>query len=200
MTSPQPAGTHQASDAVDARCACGLAFPGPWQLVSHLLATYPPHADQPLDDTPHGDATSLTAKLAEGPTEAWDATTWARSTRKHLRVAASIAHRSATAGLQPFQQLTQHDVHHEYQVTVYVARKAIAQLKAIDVLHQYGIYTNVNARYLVDRTNAAHRAQRALHLIATHVTSLEAKLSTLEAQEPPAHSQEQARQPQSRGS
>jgi hypothetical protein len=51
----------------------------------------------------------------------------------------------------------------------------------VDVLHQYGVYTNVQARYLVDRANAAHRAQRALRLITTHVTSLETKMSTLQA-------------------
>jgi hypothetical protein len=198
MTSPQPAGTRQARHP--ARCACNLAFPGPWELVSHLLATYPPDAQQPLDDTTHGDATPLTAQLAEGPTEAWDAVTWARSPRNHLRVAASIAHRAATGDLQPFHQITQHQVHDEYQVTVHVARKAIAQLKAVDILHQYGIYTNVQARYLVDRANEAHRAQRALRLITTHVTSLETKMYTLEAEEPPAHSQGQARQPQLRGS
>jgi hypothetical protein len=183
MTSPRPARTREASDA--ARCVCDLAFPGPWELVSHLLAAYPPCAEQPLDSTLHGDVTSLTIQLAEGPTEAWDVATWARSPRKHLRVAASIALRSATADLQPFQQLTQREVHDEYRVSVYTARKAIAQLKVIDVLHEYGIYTNVQARYLVDRVNITHRGQRALRLIATHVTSLEAQLSTFEAQHAP---------------
>jgi hypothetical protein len=179
MTSPRPASTHQASNTT--RCACGRAFPGPWELVSHLLATWPPHLEQPHDDTSHGDITSLVTQLAEGPTEAWDAATWARSPRKHLRAAAAIAHRAATGDLQPFHQITQHQVHDEYQVTIHIARKAIAQLKAIDVLHQYGIYTNVQARHLVNRTNADHRAQRALRLITTHVTSLETRMSTLQA-------------------
>lgn len=73
MASPRPAGTHDASQA--AWCACGLAFPGPWELTNHLLATWPPCAELPLDGTPHGDDTPLTTKLAEGPTEAWDAIT-----------------------------------------------------------------------------------------------------------------------------
>jgi hypothetical protein len=164
-----------------ARCACGLACPGPWELTSHLLATYPPSARQPLDGTPHGDATPLTTQLAEGPTEAWDAVTWTRSPRKHLRVAASIAHRAATGDLQPFQQITQHQVHDEYHVTIHTARAAISQLRAVDILHQYGIYTNVQARYLVDHANAAHRTQRALRLITTHVTSLEARMTIFQA-------------------
>jgi hypothetical protein len=40
-----------------ARCTCGLAFPGPWELTGHFLAVYPPDAGQPPGDIQHADAT-----------------------------------------------------------------------------------------------------------------------------------------------
>jgi hypothetical protein len=74
-----------------ARCACGLTSPGPWELTEHFLSIYPPNADRPPDDIPHADVTRLAVKLDEGPSEAWEAGTWARDPRRHLRVAASVA-------------------------------------------------------------------------------------------------------------
>jgi hypothetical protein len=84
-----------------AKCACGLTFPNPWELVAHFLAVYSPNEDQPLDDETHADATSLATQLAEGPSGVWEFATWARSPRKYLRVAASIAARAATGELKP---------------------------------------------------------------------------------------------------
>jgi hypothetical protein len=51
--------------------------------------------------------TSLAAKLAEGPTESWEFTTWVRGPRKHLGVAASIAMRSATGNLRAGAEISQ---------------------------------------------------------------------------------------------
>jgi hypothetical protein len=162
------------------RCACGLAFPRSWDLIGHFLAVYPPHVGRPLDDLRHADVTRLAVKLGEAQTEVWEIGTWARDPRKHLRVAASIAMRSATGDLKPWATVTQRDLAQTYQVSARVARTAITELTAAGILGHFGGRCNVMARDLVERRNAAHHAERVLRLIASHVTRLEAAVSQLE--------------------
>jgi hypothetical protein len=160
-------------------CACGLAFPSPWELIGHFLAVYPPDADQPLDDIRHADVTRLTVKLDEGPSEVWEFVTRARDPRKHLRVAASIAMRSATGDLEPWAEITHKDVRDTYRVSAYAAREAIGELQATGILGHYGGRNNVEARDIIDGYNRTHRAARTLNLIIAHLTALEADVSAL---------------------
>jgi hypothetical protein len=132
-TGRDPRKTTPGSDDL-ARCPCGLAFPGPWNLTGHFLDAYPPHADRPPDDIRHADTTRLAVKLAEGPSEAWEAGTWARDARRHLRVATAIAMRSATGDLKPLAGVTQRDLAQAYRVPASVARNAIAELTAAGIL------------------------------------------------------------------
>jgi hypothetical protein len=157
-----------------AECACGQGFTRPWELVGHLLAIYPPYANEQLDDKTHGDRTVLSVKLAEGPTEIWDMAAWACSPSKGQRVAASIAMKSAVGELSPGEQIGRYETHQTYRVSTYAAGTAISRLRAIGILGRYGSFTNVNPRYLVERKNANQRAERILHLVAIHVTNLEA--------------------------
>ena len=159
------------------RCACGLVVRRSWDLVGHFLAVYPPHASQPLDDFRHADVTRLSVKLSEGPTEVWEIGTWARDPRKHMRVAASIAMRSATGDLEPWATVTQRDLAQGYRVPARVARNAIAELMAAGILGRFGEGCNVMDRDLVERRNAALRAERILGLVTHHVTMLEAVVS-----------------------
>jgi hypothetical protein len=162
-----------------AKCACGLTFPGPWELIAHFLAVYPPSEAQPLDDQTHADATSLATQLAEGPSGAWELGTWARSPRKHLRLAASIAMRCATGELKPWTSIGHQQIRDTYGVSTYAVSYAIGELKARGILANFGgDLTIVPKDYLRDR-NARNREARILDLIAAHVMNLEAELSTL---------------------
>ena len=160
-------------------CACGLMFPGPWDLVGHFLAVYPPHAGRPLDDARHADVSGLAAWLAEGPSEAWEFATRALDPRRHLRVAASIAMRSATGDLHPWATVTHQDIRGTYQVSEHVATSALAQLRAAGIIGYYGGRHNVMARDLVERQNASHREERILAVIAGNVMRLEAEVAAL---------------------
>jgi hypothetical protein len=168
-------------DSYRARCTCGLALPRPWDLIGHFLAVYPPHARQPLDNIRHADVTRLAVKLREGPTEVWEAGTWARDPRKHLRVAAAIAMGSATGNLEPWATITQRQVAETYHVSVRVARNAIAELTAAGILGHFGRYNNVMSRDIVQGRNRTHRAARVLSLTAARVADLEAELTALKA-------------------
>ena len=162
--------------ACAAKCACGLSFPGPWELIGHFLDVYPPHADEPLDGIGHADTTPLAVKLAEGPSEGWEVTTWARDPRKFLRAAASIAMRSATGDLAPWARITQQDIRDAYGVSAHMARNALGELKAAGIIGHFGGHNNVMARDLVEHGNATHRTERVLNLIADHVARLEAAM------------------------
>jgi DNA-binding transcriptional regulator YhcF (GntR family) len=181
---------HQATRGSDgdrqARCACGLAFPGPWELTGHFLAVYPPHADQPLDDIPHADVTRLAVKLDEGPSEAWEAGTWALDPRRHLRVAASVAMRSAAGDLKPWTQVTQRELAETYHVPAHVARNAIAELTAAGILGHYGGRNTVVARDIIRSHNKGHRTARILDLIALRIADLETEVAALKAEPDPA--------------
>jgi hypothetical protein len=167
------------------RCACGLVLRRSWDLIGHFLAVYPPHAGQPLDDIRHADVTRLSVKLSEGPTEVWEIGTWARDPRKHMRVAAAVAMRSATGDLKPGATVSQRGLAETYHVSAAVARNSIAQLTAAGILGRFGRSCNVLGRDLVERRNAARRPERILGLIASHVIRLEAVMSQLE-ERPPA--------------
>jgi len=82
--------------------------------------------------------TRLSVKLSEGPSEVWETGTWARDPRKHMRVAAAIAMRSATSDLKPGATVTQRGLAETYHVSAAVARKAIAQLTATGILGRFG--------------------------------------------------------------
>jgi hypothetical protein len=143
-----------------AKCACGLTFPGPWELVAHFLVVYPPREDQPLDDETHADATSLSTQLAEGPSEAWEFATWARSPRKYLRVAASIAARAATGELKPWTSISHQQIRDTYGVSTYAVSYAVAELKARGILANFGgDLTIVPKGYIRDR-NTRNRDAR----------------------------------------
>jgi hypothetical protein len=165
-----------------ARCVCGLTFPGPWELIGHFLAVYPPNVDEPLDDVTHADVTRLATKLAEGPTEAWEFGTWARDPRKHLRVAASIAMRAATGDLGPWAEITHQQVRDTYGVSAYAVTRAMSDLRAAGIIGNYGGRNNVTSRDLIRKRNAHDRTGRILDLITIHVMNLEAELSALKNQ------------------
>jgi hypothetical protein len=167
-----------------ARCSCGLAFPGPWDLIGHFLAVYPPDADQPLDAIRHADATRLAVKLAEGPSEAWETGTWARDARRHLRVAAAVAMRSATADLKPWTRVTQRELADTYRVPTSVARNAIAELTTAGILGHYEGGTSVVARDIIRDHDRTRRLARILGLVALHVADLEATVAALTAGAP----------------
>jgi ribosomal protein S25 len=183
MTHTPPRGGDPRKAAADgddlARCSCGLAFPGPWNLTGHFLAVYPPHADKPLDVIRNADATRLAVKLAEGPSEAWEAGTWARDARRHLRVAAAIAMRSATGDLKPWARITQRDLAQAYHVPTSVARSAIAELTAAGILGHYGGGTTVIARDIIRSHDRVRRTARILDLVALHIADLEAEIIAL---------------------
>ena len=186
MTRPPSKGRDHGkapSDSGDlARCSCGLGFPGPWELTGHFLAVYPPHADQPADATRHADATRLAVKLAEGPSEAWQAGAWARDPARHLRVAAAIALRSATGDLKPWARVTQRDLAEAYQVPAGVARDAIAALTAAGILGHYGGGTTVVARDIIRGHDRVRRTARIIELVALHIADLEAEMAALNAE------------------
>jgi hypothetical protein len=161
-----------------------LAFPGPWGLIGHFLAVYPPDADQPVDDITHADTTPLSVKLAEGPSEAWKFGTWALDPRRHLRVAASIAMRSATGDLESWAEITHKDIRDAYRASGYVAREAIAELQATGIIGRYGGRNNVEGRDIINGYNKAHHTARTLDLIIDHLTALEADVSALTAPHP----------------
>jgi hypothetical protein len=187
-TPPKGRDLRQAAPGHDdlARCSCGLAFPGPWNLAGHFLDVYPPHADRPPGGIRHADATRLAVKLAEGPSEAWEAGTWARDARRHLRVAAAIAMRSATGDLKPWARVTQRDLAEAYHVPASVARNAIAELTAAGILGHYGGGTTVIARDIVRSHDGVRRAARILDLVALHIADLEGEVATLDARTNPA--------------
>jgi DNA-binding transcriptional regulator YhcF (GntR family) len=97
-----------------------------------------------------------------------------------MRVAATIAMRSATGDLKPGATVTQRDLAHSYHVSARVAANAIAELTAAGILGRFGGRYNVMGRDQVERKNAAHRPERVLQLIASHVARLEAVVSQLE--------------------
>jgi hypothetical protein len=187
-TPPKGRDLRQAPPGHDdlARCSCGLAFPGPWNLTGHFLDIYPPHADQPPGDIRHADATRLAVKLAEGPSEAWEAGTWARDPRRHLRVAAAIAMRSATGDLKPWARVTQRELAEAYRVPASVARNAIAELIAAGILGHYGGGTTVIARDIVRSHDRTGRMARILDLVALHIAGLEAEVAALKTETHPA--------------
>jgi len=170
-----------------ALCSCGLTFPSPWDLIGHFLTVYPPHVNQSLDNVRHADATRLAVKLDEGPSEVWEVATWARDPRRHLRVAASIAMRSATGDLKPWAEVTPRKLTETYHVSACVARNAIAELKAADILGHYGGRNNVVARDIVHNRNKTHRGARILDLVALHVPDLEAEIAVLKAEADSSH-------------
>jgi hypothetical protein len=174
--------TGEGDSACVAKCACGLSFPGPWELIGHFLDAYPPRADRPLDDIHHADATSLSVQLAEGPSEAWEVATWACDGRKFFRVAASIAMRSATGDLRPWAKITQRGIRDTYDVSAPIARNALGELRAAGIVGYFGSCDSVMARDLVEHGNATHRTARVLNLIADHVTRLEATLAACRCQ------------------
>jgi hypothetical protein len=147
--------------------------------VGHFLAVYPPHVGRPLDDARHVDVSGLATWLTEGPSEAWEFGTRALDPRKHLRVAASIAMRSATGDLRPWGRVTQRDIRDTYHVSADVARNALGELRAAGIIGHHGDHDNVMARDLVERQNASHRPARILALVADHVIRLEAEVSVL---------------------
>jgi hypothetical protein len=164
-----------------AECACGLAFPGPWELIAHFLAVYPPGEDQPLDDKTHADVTSLATKLAEGPSEAWEFGTWARDPRKYRRLAASIAMRIATGELKPWASISHQQVRDTYGVSAHAVSYAVGELKARGILGNYGGRLNAVPKEWIRVPNARERQARILDLITAHVMNLEAELSALKA-------------------
>jgi hypothetical protein len=177
---------HPATSADDtacvAKCACGLSFPGPWELIAHFLDAYPPRADKPLDDIRHTDATPLAVKLAEGPSEAWEFAPWARDPRKFYRAAASIAMRAATGDLAPWARVTQQYIRDTCGVSAYMARNALGELRGAGIIGYFGSSNNVMARDLVEHGNATHRTERVLNLIVDHVVRLEATLAACRCQ------------------
>jgi hypothetical protein len=148
-------------------------------MIAHFLAVYPPRADQPADDKPHTDVTSLAAKLAEGPSEAWEFSAWAHDSKKYLRVAASIAMRSATGDLRAWEKVDTQQIQDHYRVTKYAARSAIQQLKAAGIVRNCGGEIDVCPRDWTAPTNAHRREPRILNLIVTHVMRLETEISAL---------------------
>lgn len=164
-----------------AKCACGLTFPGPWELIAHFLAVYPPSEDQPLDDQTHTDATSLATQLAEGPSAAWEFGTWARSPRKHLRVAASIATRAATGELKPWTSISHQQIRDTYDVSTYAVSYAIGELKERGILANFGGDLTIVPKDYIRDLIARNREARIIDLIAVHVMNLEAKLAALKA-------------------
>jgi hypothetical protein len=167
-----------------AKCACGLVFPGPWDMIAHFLAVYPPSADQPADDKTHADVTPLSVKLAEGPSEGWTISVWARDPKKYFRVAASIAMRSATDDLRESEEIGHQWIRGTYQVSTYAARSAIQILKEEGVVGNFGGSLNPVPRDWVSVRNSRQRAARILDLIAIHVMNLEIKFSTLSRSDP----------------
>jgi hypothetical protein len=177
MTSPQ---ANRSTDNMPmAKCVCGLAFAGPWDMIAHFLAAYPPSADQPADDKTHADVTRLSVKLAEGPSEAWTVSVWARDPKKYFRVAASIAMRSATDDLRESEEIGHQWIRGTYQVSTYAARSAIQVLKDEGIVGNFGGSLNPVPRDWVRVRNSRQRAARILDLIAAHVMNLEAKVSVL---------------------
>ena len=169
-------GSHRAHGRVRLRAN----LPRPWELIAHFLAVYPPGEDQPLDDKAHADVTSLATKLAEGPSEAWDGT-WARDPRKYRRVAASIAMRIATGELKPWASLSHQQVRDTYGVSAHAVSYAVGESQDRGILGNFGGRLNAVPREWIRVPSARERQARILDLIAAHVISLEAELSTLKA-------------------
>jgi hypothetical protein len=163
------------------RCACGLAYAGPWELIGHFLAVWPPDAGEPLDGTRHADATPLAVKLAEGPTEAWDFIALSLDARKYLRVAASIAMRAATGELAEWEELGYQAVREVYQASTYVTRNALGELQDRGIADNLGGRVTIAPRDWVQARDARHRNARIFGLITAHVKNLEAEVSALKA-------------------
>jgi hypothetical protein len=163
------------------RCACGLAFACPWELIGHFLAVWPPDADEPLDHTRHADVTLLAVKLAEGPTEAWDFIALSLDPRRYLRVAASIAMRAATGELAEWEELRYQAVREAYQASTYVTKNALGELQDRGIADNLGGRVTIAPRDWVQARDARHRRARIFALITAHVMSLEAEVSALKA-------------------
>ena len=97
-------------------------------------------------------------------------------------MASSIGMRSATGDLKPWTEITQRELAETYRVSAYVAKNAIAELKAVGILGDYGGRNNVVPRDIIRGYNRTHRTARILDLIALHVADLEADMAALEAE------------------
>ncbi len=164
----------------DAACACGQAFPGPWELVAHLLDAYPPGLGEPRDGEQHADATRLAVKLDTGPSGAWEVVTWAGDRRKDLRVAAAITYRAKTGDLRPWQKILRRQIRDTYQVSTHVASAALGILQDFGIAASYG-GRNCLTSDNIEATLSRHHTGTMLDLIARHVARMEDELSALNA-------------------
>jgi hypothetical protein len=160
-------------------CACGVAYPGPWELVAHFMKVYPPYADKSIDGKWHADTTRLAVKLATGKPGAWEVVTWACDNRRDLRVAASIAHRAKTGDLRQYRGILRKDIRDTYQVSTHVAGAALLILKDRDIVSKLGQHYNLTCGNVEAALTAKSSTGIMLDLIARHVASLEARLPTL---------------------
>lgn len=117
--------------------------------------------------------------MAQLGSEAWEAATWARDSRRYLRVAAAIAMRSATGELKPWARVTQRELAEVYRVPASVAREAISELTEAGILGYYGGGTTVIARDIVHSHDRTRRTARILDLVALHIAGLETEIITL---------------------
>ena len=165
-----------------AQCACGLAFPDPWDLVAHFLTVYPPSADQPAHGKQHADVTRLAVKLDQGATGAWEVGTWATSDRRAFRVAAAITYRAKTGDLAGWQEIRRKEIRDTYQVSMHVAAAAVEILKDWRIAGNYGGRVNLTADGIDETLAASYPAGQMLYLIASHVAMLEDRMSGLIAE------------------
>jgi hypothetical protein len=155
-------------------CACGQAFPGPWELAAHLLDAFPPKAATPPDGQQHADATTLAAKLDH--IAVWEVVTWAASQRKDLRVAAAITCQAKAGNLRPGQEILCTQTRDAYGVSLHVATAAIAILRDLRIARKYGARTNLENGD-IEQTLSRHCAGTMLDQIARHVAALEDRMS-----------------------
>lgn len=154
-------------------CACGMAFPCPWDLVGHLLEMSPPSARQPRDGDQHANATRLSVKLGTAPGGAWEVVTWATDQRSALRVAASIAYRVKTGDLKRFDTMIRQDIRDTYQLVAAVARRALLGPATMNV-------TGCGIRFCVVQLRAARWRSRMARLsvkLAAALPSMPAQTS-----------------------
>jgi hypothetical protein len=160
-------------------CACGVAYPGPWELAAHFMKVYPPHADKSIDGKCHADRTRLDVKLAKGTPGAWEVVTWACDSRRDLRVAASIAHRAKTGDLRRYRDILRKDIRDTYQVSMYSADAALLILSDRDVVSKFGARYSLICGNVEATLTASSSSGIMLDLIARHVAALEGQLSIL---------------------
>jgi hypothetical protein len=162
-----------------AECACGLAFPGPWELVAHLLSIYPPSVDVPLDGKRHTDVTRLAIKLSTGAFGAWEVATWASQRRKDLRAAAAITCKVKDGNFGPYQEILLREIRDTCKVSIHVAGAAMGTLREFGVVRKYGQRNNIQP-YDVEEMLNRHSLGMMLDQIARHIANLEDRVSMME--------------------